>query len=731
VSRGTAPRPPGVDEALARLASGRLHAPFDVLGWLPADGDAGRGLLRVWAPGARRVAVDQGPELGAADPPGVWEWSGPSQRLTLPYRLNIVDGHGRESSLFDPYAFKGGVGEADAHYFNEGTHLRLYEMLGARPLELHGVAGVRFALWAPNAERVSVVGDFNGWEGHRHPMQSQGASGLWWLFLPGVTEDACYKFEIVGRDGVARHKADPFARAFELRPRSASRVHRSRHEWADEQWMAARRERQPLAAPVSVYEVHLGSWQRRPDGSFNDYRTLARSLADYVTELGFTHVELLPITEHPFDGSWGYQTLGYFAPTSRFGSPDDFKWFVDHLHQRGVGVLLDWVPAHFPRDAHGLARFDGTALFEHEDPRRGEHPDWDTLIFNYGRKEVANFLTASALFWLREYHLDGLRVDAVASMLYLDYSRPAGQWLPNPHGGRENLDAIAWLRRLNEVAHDECPGTLMIAEESTAWPQVTSLTSHGGLGFTLKWNMGWMHDTLVYLSKDPIHRVHHHDLLTFGMLYAYSENYLLPLSHDEVVHGKGALLRKMPGDRWQQFANLRLLYCFQFTYPGKKLLFMGDEFGQPAEWNHDGELDWPLLTEPAHRQIQDLVKRLNGLYRHEPALGVDHQPEGFRWLSCEDGAASVLAYLRRSGDDHCVVVLNLTPVPRPRYRVGVPQAVSYEVLLNSDDPAFGGSGWSAATAASAGAEPWHGQDASVELDLPPLAALLLRPVRTR
>jgi 1,4-alpha-glucan branching enzyme len=587
------------------------------------------------------------------------------------------------------------------------------------------VAGAAFAVWAPNARSVSVVGDFNGWDGRLHIMRSLGASGVWELFVPGCNEGDHYKLEIRERGGGVRLRADPMAFAAEVPPKNASIVARAHHEWHDEEWLSARRSSVPYAHPVSIYEVHLGSWR-----AGLGYRELGEELGAYARDLGFTHVELMPVMEHPFAGSWGYQVTGFFAPTSRFGGPDDFRAFVDSLHRQGIGVILDWVPAHFPRDDWALAHFDGTALYEHADPRRGAHPDWGTLIFNLGRNEVRNFLLANARYWLREFHADGLRVDAVASMLYLDYSRPAGGWVPNAFGGREDLDAIAFLRELNEVVHAQEPGTVSAAEESTAWPGVSRPTYLGGLGFGFKWNMGWMHDTLGYFAHDPVHRRYHHHELTFSMLYAFTENFILPLSHDEVVHGKGSLLAKMPGDRWQQLANLRALYAYMWAHPGKKLLFMGGELAQEHEWSHEGQLDWEVLARPGHTGVQSLVRDLNRLYRDEPALWeVDFEPAGFRWLEANDAERNVFAFLRLAagGRRTLACVCNLAPVPREGYRVGLPDGGRWAVALNTDSEAYGGSNAGSLGSVSADAVPWHDQPWSAELTLPPLGALWLVP----
>jgi 1,4-alpha-glucan branching enzyme len=615
----------------------------------------------------------------------------------------------------------------DLYLFNEGTHAHLADKLGAHPTG----EGTRFAVWAPNAEAVSVVGDFNGWNPNVHGLDPVGTSGIWSRVVGEAASGHVYKFHVRSRYGGYRvDKADPFASFAEVPPRTGSVVWDLAYAWSDAAWMASRSRRNGLSCPVSVYEVHLGSWMRAADGSWLGYRELASRLAEHVLDLGFTHVELLPVMEHPFSGSWGYQTTGYFAPTSRFGTPQDFMAFVDHLHSEGIGVILDWVPSHFPNDDHGLAFFDGTHLYEHADPRRGFHPDWNTLIFNYGRNEVRSFLVSSAVHWLDRYHVDGLRVDAVASMLYLDYSRREGEWLPNPHGGRENLEAISFLRRLNEDVYRTFPDTQTFAEESTAWPLVSRPTDVGGLGFGFKWDMGWMHDTLQYLSEDPVYRRHHHDRITFRQIYASSENFVLPLSHDEVVHGKASLLGKMPGDEWQRRANLRLLYGYQFATTGKKLLFMGAEIGQPTEWDHDGVVPWELRDDPAHEGIVRWVRDLNRVYRDTPALHVfDVDPRGFRWLVADDRDRSTYAFLRLgpAEGDVVAVVCNATPVPRPGDRLGVPFGGWWEEALNSDDRAYGGSGVTTGTPVEAEHQPWHGEEWSIPLTLPPLSAVFLRP----
>ncbi len=622
--------------------------------------------------------------------------------------------------------------EDDLYLFNEGSHSRLYGKLGAHPLTAGGEGGTWFAVWAPDAEQVSVMGDFNHWNRGSHPLRPRGQSGIWEGFVPGVGQGMSYKYHVVSRyNGYRVDKADPFAFHNELPPRTASVVWDLGYTWGDREWMAKRRSHNALTAPIAIYEVHLGSWIRAPEEQHRPltYRELASRLAEYVQRTGFTHVEFLPVMEHPFYGSWGYQTTGYFAPTSRYGTPQDFMYLIDLLHQHGIGVILDWVPSHFPTDEHGLGYFDGTHLYEHGDPRQGLHPDWDTFVFNYGRNEVRSFLMSSALFWLDTYHADGLRVDAVASMLYLDYSRKEGEWIPNRYGGRENLEAIAFLRRLNEEVYRSHPDILSVAEESTAWPMVSRPTYVGGLGFGMKWDMGWMHDTLEYMSKDPVHRKYHHNALTFRMLYAFTENFVLPLSHDEVVQGKGSLLGKMPGDDWQKFANLRLLYGTMYAQPGKKLFFMGGEFGQWREWNHEESLDWHLAQFAPHAGLQRWVGDLNRLYRREPALhALDCDWAGFEWIDANDSEQSVLSFIRkgRSTDETLLVVGNFTPVPRAAYRVGVPRGGEWREVLNSDAREYGGSGWGNLGGRKAAPVSSHGRPYSLILNLPPLAAVFFK-----
>ncbi len=621
----------------------------------------------------------------------------------------------------------------DLHLFNEGTHVRVYQKLGAHPMVVDGRSGVYFAVWAPNADAVSVIGEFNSWDPEKTALNARSSSGIWEGFVPEIGQGALYKYSIRPKFSTKRiDKADPYGFAAELRPSTASVVWDiSTYQWQDQDWVSKRTQHQAFDAPISIYEVHLGSWKRVPDTQgFLTYRDLAHQLAEYCQSMGYTHVELLPISEHPFDPSWGYQTVGYYAPTRRFGTPDDFKAFVDILHQAGIGVLLDWVPAHFPRDPHGLASFDGSALYEHSDPRQGEHPDWGTKIFNYGRHEVRSFLISNALFWIDEYHIDGLRVDAVASMLYLDYSRNAGEWVPNQYGGRENLEAISFLQRMNEVVHSECPGVLTVAEESTAWPQVTRPPYMGGLGFSFKWNMGWMHDTLSYISKEPIHRRWHHNELTFSLLYAFQENFVLPFSHDEVVHGKGSLLNKIPGDAWQKFATLRLLFAYMFSHPGKKLLFQGMDFGQGNEWTEARSVDWHLLQFPLQSGLHRGVADLQRVYRTETALHqVDFDWRGFDWLESHDNENSVFAYLRRGHDEHDIVVaaLNFTPVARYEYRVGVPTGGPWREIYNSDSALYGGGNIGNGGQVWALDEPWSGRPHSLCLTIPPLGAVFLKP----
>jgi 1,4-alpha-glucan branching enzyme len=733
------------------VATGELDAlvrrehsdPHSVLGAHPvADGVA----IRALRPSASEVKVllDDGAtvELERIHPGGVFEGVVEGAELPLHYRLEVDYGSAGTFTIEDPYAFAPTIGELDLHLIGEGRHEELYEKLGAHVREMPTrppVTGTAFAVWAPAARAISVVGDFNSWDGRLHAMRSLGSSGIWELFLPGVEPGARYKYEILAADGELTLKADPYALEAESPPKTASVVFQPHHRWSrrDAEWLTARAERLPLAQPISIYEVHLGSWRLNTleDNRPLSYVELADELSAYVTDMGFTHVELLPVMAHPFLGSWGYQVSGYFAPTPRYGSPDDFRQFVDRMHSNGIGLILDWVPAHFPRDEFALARFDGTALYEHADPRRGAHPDWGTLVFNYGRHEVRNFLISNALFWLREYHADGIRVDAVASMLYLDYSREEGEWVPNQFGGREDLDAVAFLKELNEVIYAREPGVISAAEESTAWPGVSRPTYLGGLGFGFKWNMGWMHDTLGYFQQDPIYRRYHHHELTFSLMYAFSENFILPLSHDEVVHGKGSLYSKMPGDRWQKLANLRALYAYMWAHPGKKLLFIGGELAQEQEWSHERSLDWHLLEQPDHAGVQRLLRDLNAIYRDEPALwALDSDPAGFWWIEPNDADSNVLAFARAgsdpsSGDEPRVVVFvaNLSPVPRDGYRLGLPRACRWREALNTDSTFYGGSDVGNLGGVEPEPVPWHGQPVSAEITLPPLAAVYLVP----
>ena len=724
-------------QELADLTGLRHRSPHSLLG-LHSLGD-GSGLVgRAFIPGAARVEIvpvvqAAGPvfELERVDEAGLFEGQTSKTKAVYAYDLRVTWPDGSHSQGRDPYSFWPTVGETDLFLFNEGNHRQLADVLGSHPRTLDGVAGVSFAVWAPNARRVSVVGNFNQWDGRRHLMRQLGSSGVWEIFIPGISEGALYQYEILDAHGALKLNTDPFGFHFEQAPKHASVVWDNRKfDWSDADWMENRRSSNPLRAPMSIYEVHLGSWKRKSAWEALSYRELAKPLIEYLQQTGFTHVEFLPVAEHAFFPSWGYQVTGFYAPTSRFGTPDDFQYLVNELHRAGFGVIVDWVPAHFPRDGWALARFDGTALYEHADPRQGAHQDWGTLIFNYGRHEVRNFLTANALFWCERFHIDGLRVDAVASMLYLDYSRKEGEWIPNKYGGRENLDAVEFLRSVNHLVGTEHPGVVTIAEESTAWPMVSRPPWVGGLGFTLKWNMGWMHDTLGYFRRETIHRKYHQNDLTFAMLYHFQENFVLPLSHDEVVHGKGSLRRRMPGDDWQGFANLRTVLGYQWLFPGKKLLFMGGEFGQTHEWNANAALDWSLLDSgPFHRGTQRWVSDLNVLYRREPALWRgDYERDGFWWVDCGDHENSVLTFIRHASTEghpeahsHLLVILNLTPVPRPRYRVGLPLPGHWNELLNSNAAFYGGS--NLGNPLGVDAEPYavHNQSHSAEFTLPPLS----------
>jgi len=678
------------------------------------------------------VSKNKSYEMEKTSKAGFFEKNFKNRKDFFQYKLKVKTSDNRIAEFFDPYSFMPVLSDFDLHLIGEGSHYKKYEKLGARVIEVNGIKGIHFAVWAPNAKRVSVVGDFNNWDGRRYQMRVLGTSGVWEIFIPGLDDGEVYKFEIKSKSGEIFLKADPYAFYFEVRPKSASVVYDiNRYRWDDSEWLKMRSEKNWLESPVSVYEAHLGSWMRMPEeeNRFLTYRELADKLIGYIKDMGYTHIELMPVTEHPLDASWGYQTIGYFAPTSRHGAPEDFMYFIDKCHQNNIGVILDWVPAHFPKDAHGPGYFDGTALYEHADPRKSEHKEWGTLIFNYGRNEVRNFLISSALFWLEKYHIDGLRVDAVASMIYLDYSKKEGEWVANVFGGRENLEAIDFLKRFNEIVHQHHPGILTIAEESTAWTGVSRPTYLGGLGFSLKWNMGWMHDILEYFSKDPVYRKHHHSNLTFSLLYAFTENFMLVLSHDEVVHGKSSMLGKMPGDMWQKFANLRLLYGFMYGHPGKKLLFMGSEFGQWDEWNHDHSLDWHLLQYEPHQKLQGYIRDLNRLYRIEPPLyEVDFNYSGFEWIDFHDTEQSVISFIRKGkrADDFLVVVCNFTPVPRYNYRIGVPEAGLYKEILNSDSAEYWGSGIGNAEGILSEDVSWNGKPHSISITLPPLGMIVFK-----
>jgi len=718
---------------IERLMRGQHDDPFGALGPRKVDN---QWVVRAFRPDAKElVVVDRNQpqrtfQAGRVTEEGIFE-AQLGDVAEFDYLLRITRWSGETLETSDPYSYGPILGELDMHLFREGNHYEIYEKLGAHLAEINRHPGVVFAVWAPNAQRVSVVGDFNGWDGRTHPMRKRIEAGIWEIFIPGVGEGAHYKFEVRNAHGQIVLKSDPFAFYGQHGIQTASMVFNvDRFRWNDDDWMEKRRTQQWHKQPISIYEVHLGSWARVPEENnrYLSYLELADKLVPYVKEMGHTHVELLPVAEHPFDGSWGYQVTGYFAPTSRFGNPDEFRHLINQFHENGIGVILDWVPGHFPKDIHGLAKFDGTGLYEHADPRQGEHRDWGTLIFNYGRNEVRNFLIANGLYWLDRFHVDGLRVDAVASMLYLDYSRKEGEWVPNPHGGRENLDAIYFMKRFNEVCYERFPGILTIAEESTAWPGVSRPTYLGGLGFGFKWNMGWMHDFLQYMSREAIHRRYHQGEATFSLVYAFHEHFVLVLSHDEVVHGKGSLLNKMPGDPWQKFANLRLFYAWMYAHPGKKLLFMGGEIAQWKEWNHDQSLDWNLLEYPQHSGVRRLVQHLNYLYRNDPAFSQnDDSYAGFEWIDFHDSDNSVMTFLRRSESGSAIVVIvNATPVPRHAYRVGAPGEGWYEEILNTDAEAYGGSNVGNYGGVHADAVPWQGRSHSLSLTLPPLATIALK-----
>jgi 1,4-alpha-glucan branching enzyme len=723
---------PTIDDGNLHALLGANHGdPFAVLGMH----EAGKRLVvRVFRPDAREITVRdvRDPQLTfvaeRVHPDGFFEAVLPEDSARFEYELMFTAHNGDTWTAHDPYSFGMVLGEIDLHLFSEGQHWEIYNKLGAQLTGVGGVRGTAFAVWAPNAQRVSVVGDFNGWDGRIHPMRKHPGCGVWEIFLPGVLEGAHYKFEVKQLHGALALKSDPFAFFSQHGTATASIVFDiHRYKWSDGEWMKNRRTKEWQREPISIYEVHLGSWARVPEegNRFLSYLEFADRLIDYVFEMGYTHIELMPVAEHPFDGSWGYQVTGYFAPTSRFGNPDEFRHFVDKCHQRGIGIIVDWVPGHFPKDAHGLAEFDGTDLYEHADPRLGEHMDWGTLIFNYGRNEVRNFLIANGLFWCEQYHIDGLRVDAVASMLYLDYSRKAGEWLPNIYGGRENLEAIYFLKRFNEVCYERNPGIMTIAEESTAWPGVSRPTYLGGLGFGFKWNMGWMHDFLVYMAKEPVFRRYHQGDITFSLLYAFHEHFMLVLSHDEVVHGKGSLIEKMPGDWWQKFANLRMFYGWMYAHPGKKLLFQGGEFGQSSEWNHNTSLDWHLMQFPEHDGLRRLVQHLNYLYKKEPAFyELDDSYEGFEWIDFHDADNSVVAFMRKARSGATLIfVVNATPVVREGYRVGVPGDGFYEEILNTDAQTYGGSNVGNYGGQHAEWVGWQGKSHSLCLSLPPLSVI--------
>jgi 1,4-alpha-glucan branching enzyme len=720
---------------LRSLTELKHQSPHMLLGMHPLGDQSGL-VVRALLPGAAKVEVrpvheksKPGFALERIPKTDLFEGVTRQAHEVYAYDLVITDRQGKTRRTRDPFSFLPTLGETDLYLFGKGDAHRIYEKLGAQLRVIDGVSGTSFAVWAPNAQRVSVVGDFNGWDGRFHPMRLLGASGVWEIFIPGVGEGMCYKFEIRDSHGRIKLNTDPFGFFFEVAPKQAAIVwDTEKIKWTDDAWLKQRRERDALRSPLSVYEIHAGSWQKKNATESLSYRELAQPLIEYVQRLGFTHVEFLPLAEHAYYPSWGYQVTGFYAPTSRYGTPDDFQFLVNALHEAGIGVIVDWVPAHFPRDEWALAKFDGTALFEHEDPRKGAHQDWGTLIFNFGRYEVVNFLVANALFWCERFHIDGLRVDAVASMLYLDYSRQPGAWIPNQYGGRENLEAVEFLKKFNHITQTEFPGVMTIAEESTAWPQVTRPPYLGGLGFSFKWNMGWMHDTLGYFEREPVHRKYHQNDLTFAMLYHYSENFVLPLSHDEVVHGKRSLISRMPGDDWQKFANLRALFGYQWLFPGKKLLFMGGEFGQRAEWNENAALDWGLLDAgPYHRGLQKFVGDLNRLYHHSPALWqADYNLAGFGWIDCNDRENSVFSFLRQTADgkEQSVVILNLTPVPRPNYRIGLPRGGHWREVLNSDAAIYGGSNAGNLGGVQAINQSCHGRSHSAEFYLPPLSAML-------
>jgi 1,4-alpha-glucan branching enzyme len=725
-----------MDSIALNIQQGQYHDPFEYLG--RTIDTAGNTIIRAFLPAAESVDIDDVGHMQRIEGTDIFECHVPAQ-IEIPEHYQLVwreKNSNRLHKTISPYSFLPQVGDLDIYLFAAGKHHHAWHFLGAHLKIIDGIKGCQFAVWAPHVKRVSIIGDFNGWDGRRHPMRCRGQSGIWELFIPGLQTNDVYKYEILSAHDTLVTKTDPYARQMAMRPDTTSLISaQENYRWEDSQWMRERRHFEWQHKPISIYEMHAGSWKRRTHlhskGDFLNWRVLARELIPYLQALNYTHVELLPVAEHPLDESWGYQVSGYYAPTARHGSPDDFRYFVDQCHQNNIGVILDWVPAHFPKDDFALAQFTGEPLYEHADPRRGEHQDWGTLIFDYGRNEVRNFLIANAVYWLEDFHIDGLRVDAVASMLYLDYSRNEGEWLPNEHGGRENLDAIDFLKELNTVVHQRFPGALTIAEESTSWPMVSRPVDIGGLGFSMKWNMGWMNDNLAYIEKDPVHRQHHHNNLTFSMMYAWTENFVLPLSHDEVVHLKKSMLSKMPGDYWQKMANLRLFYAWQYAHPGKKLLFMGGEMGQWDEWNSSKSLDWDLLGFESHAGIHRLLGDLNKLYREKPALHqYDFDAQGFQWLDCNDHEQSILSLLRQGEEGNVICVLNFTPVPREAYRVGVPASGQYQVLLNSDSTYYSGSDYGNAGLLNTESVAWMGFDQSIHLRLPPLGAVFLEQIQS-
>lgn len=721
-------------DELSAIVESRHRDPHHFLGQHTLND--GSVYINVFQPYAERIKVidldtDQSYKMDEVDGTGVF-----TLKLKAPirYKLGFTNYEGHMWERFDPYSFEPVISDLDSYLFSQGTHYQIYDKLGAHLMELNGIEGVLFAVWAPNAARVSVIGDFCGWDGRILPMRAIKESGIFELFVPGLQEYERYKFELKTKEGMIVEKSDPYASFAELRPNTASVVwNTNRFTWGDQEWLDQKEIKDPLAQPISIYEIHLGSWRRNAtETGYINYRELAHELVIYLNEMQYTHIELMPISEHPFDGSWGYQVTGYYAPTSRFGTPDDFMYFVDYLHQNGIGIILDWVPAHFPKDSHGLIQFDGTALYEHADKRQGEHPHWGTLIYNYGRNEVKNFLIANALYWLEKYHIDGLRVDAVASMLYLDYGKDGDEWIPNPHGGRENMEAVEFFKHLNSILYKRNPNALMIAEESTAWPGVSRPANYGGLGFGLKWNMGWMNDFLRYISKESIHKKYHHNDVTFSLVYAFTENFVLVLSHDEVVHGKGSMINKMPGDYWQKFANLRCAYGFKYGHPGKKLLFMGCEFAQFDEWAEDKSLDWHLLEFEKHSQMKQYVADLNSVYKNENSLWADDfTNNGFEWINCNDAEESIVSFIRKgkTKDDLMVIVSNFTPVPRTMHRVGVGVRGVYQEVINSDDLKYGGSGVVNPTPLHTQDVPYDFKPYSLDFKIPPLATCMFKLIK--